>query len=93
MDDMETCSEGLRDLGEEDVLSSPPPSVIPPSSPTVVGTPMVVDQPQSPLSPQTIVDNTQLDLTLLEQAHPRREPSQKYAFYSPFRTSVIHSSS
>ena len=80
MDEMETCSEGLRDLGEEDVLSSPPPSVIaPPSPPAVMGTPMMVDQPQSPLSPQTTVANTQLDLTFaLEQAQPRREPSQKY---------------
>ena len=76
MDEMETCSEGLRDLGEEDVLSSPPPSIIsPPSPPTIMGTPMVVDQPQSP---QTMVGgNTQLDLTLLDQAQPRREPSPK----------------
>ena len=78
---METCSEGLRDLGEEDVLSSPPPSIIaPPSPPAMMGTPMMVDQPQSPLSPlspQTMVGTTQLDLTLLEQAQPRREPSQK----------------
>jgi len=74
---METCSEGLRDLGEEDVISSPPPSIIsPPSPPTIMGTPMVVDQPQSP---QTMVGgNTQLDLTLLDQAQPRREPSPKY---------------
>jgi len=72
MDEMETCSEGLRDLGEEDVLSSPPPSIIsPPSPPTIMGTPMVVDQPQSP-------QTTQLDLTLLDQAQPRREPSPKY---------------
>jgi len=79
MDEMETCSEGLRDLGEEDVLSSPPPSVLaPPSPPAIMGTPMMVDQPQSPLSPQTMVGSTQLDLTLLEQAQPRREPSQKY---------------
>ena len=73
MDVMDTCSdgEGLRDLGDDDVLSSSPP---PPTPPTVLGTPMVVDQPQSPLSPQT-----HLDLPFLDTSHlVPREPSPKY---------------
>jgi len=72
MDDMETCSEGVRDLGEEDVdgpaheldpVMTSPPSV----------TPMLVE-PHTPPSPS----QTHLELTLLEPALPRREPSEKY---------------
>ena len=84
MDVMDTCSdgEGLRDLGEEDILpafnpiassnvASSPPASTPPS---VLGTPMIVDQPQSPLSPQT-----QLDLPFLDTSQTLpREPSPKY---------------
>ena len=79
MDEINTCSGGLRDLvlGKEDVLSSPSRSII--SSPSIMGTPMVaVVQVHQPQSPQTMVGgNTQLDLTLLDQAQPRREPSPK----------------
>lgn len=67
---MEMCSEEvLRDLGEDDVDSGPelePVALCPP-------TPMLVEQ-NTPLAPT----NTNLDLTLLEPAIPRREPSQKY---------------
>jgi len=70
MDDMDLCSEEvLRDLGEDDVDSGPelePVALCPP-------TPMLVEQ-NTPLAPT----NTNLDLTLLEPAIPRREPSQKY---------------
>ena len=75
MDVMDTCSdgEGQRDLGEDDVLSSPP------TPPTVLGTPMVVDQPQSPLSPQTTVPTTHLDIPFLDTSQlVPREPSPKY---------------
>ena len=75
MDVMDTCSdgEGQRDLGEDDVLSSPP------TPPTVLGTPMVVDQPQSPLSPQTMVPSTHLDIPFLDTSQQvPREPSPKY---------------
>ena len=85
MDVMDTCSdgEGLRDLGEEEILppfnpiaasttvASSPPASTPPS---VLGTPMIVDQPQSPLSP-----HTQLDLPFLDTSQTLpREPSPKY---------------
>jgi len=67
---MDLCSEEvLRDLGEDDVDSGPelePVALCPP-------TPMLVEQ-NTPLAPT----NTNLDLTLLEPAIPRREPSQKY---------------
>jgi len=64
MDDMETCSEGVL----EEVVDSPPSLSSPPSV-----TPMVVE-PHTPPSPS----HTQLELTLLEPALPRREPSEKY---------------
>ena len=84
MDVMDTCSdgEGLRDLGEEDVLCPPftpttssaavssPPAPTPPS---VLGTPMIVDQPQSPLSPDTQLDLPFLDtsVTMLRELSPK----------------------
>lgn len=83
---MDTCSEGdgVRDLGEEEDLSvSPPPGqVTPPSGHTApilpLGTPMMVDQPQSPLSPLTMLGNTQLDLSVLDTSNiQKREPSAK----------------
>ena len=86
MDVMDTCSEGdgVRDLAEEEDLSvSPPPGqVTPPSGHTApilpLGTPMMVDQPQSPLSPLTMLGNTQLDLSVLDTSNiQKREPSAK----------------
>ena len=84
MDVMDTCSEGdgVRDLGEEDVLSSPPPGTVTPPGPATpilpLGTPMMVDQPQSPLSPVTMLGHTQLDLSVLDTSNiQKREPSQK----------------
>ena len=81
--DMDTCSEGegVRDLGEEDVLASPPPSTPPGAllAPSL-GTPMLVDQPQSPLSPVTsMIGNTQLDISYEDTSINlvKREPSQK----------------
>ena len=64
---MDTCSEGdggrdldLGDAETEDVLSSPPPGPV-----TMASVPMMVDQPQSPLSPGpvTMLANTTLDLS------------------------------
>jgi len=67
---METCSEEvLRDLGDDDVDSEPELDPVAASPPT----PMMVE-PTTPIGPA----HTSLDLTLLEPAIPRREPSQKY---------------
>ena len=83
MDVMDTCSEGdggrdldLGDAETEDVLSSPPPGPV-----TMASVPMMVDQPQSPLSPGpvTMLANTTLDLSsFLDTSNTqKREPSQK----------------
>ena len=78
MDVMDTGSDGdtnVRDLGEEDVRVSPPPAT-PPAMPA--STPMIVDQPQSPLSPITMLTQAQLDLSCLENSVTIvREPSPK----------------
>ena len=84
MDVMDTCSEGdggrdldLGDAETEDVLSSPPPGPV-----TMASVPMMVDQPQSPLSPGpvTMLANTTLDLSsFLDTSNTqKREPSQKW---------------
>jgi hypothetical protein len=75
MDDMDTGSEGMRDLGEEEVLvSSPPPYIPAPSFPS-----------STPLSPTAVMmvcesngggGPTPSDLLLLD--NPCKEPSPKY---------------
>lgn len=90
MDVMDTCSEGeeVRDLGEEDVLSSPPPGLATPPVPScpLNATPMMVDGPQSPppvlpIPPVTsLLGSTSLDLSayLESVSTQKREPSEKY---------------
>merc|ERR1719308_79785 len=90
MDVMDTCSEGeeVRDLGEEDVLSSPPPGLATPPIPSgpLNATPMLVDGPQSPppilpIPPVTsLLGSTNLDLSayLESVSTQKREPSEKY---------------
>ena len=79
MDVMDTGSDGgdvVRDLGEEDVLSSSPPPSTPPTP--ALTTPMIVDQPQSPLSPITMLSSAQLDLSCLDTSNMvKRDPSPK----------------
>ena len=89
MDVMDTCSEGeeVRDLGEEDVLSSPPPGLTTPPAPPgpLNATPMIVDGPQSPppvlpIPPVTsLLGSTSLDLSayLESVSTQKREPSEK----------------
>ena len=65
MDDMDTCSEGMRDLGEEDVPVSPPPYT----------TTTSLTLQQGPLSPMCDTATTPADLML---DLPFMEPSPKY---------------
>jgi hypothetical protein len=66
MDDMETCSEGMRELGEEEVVDVSPP-------PYTTTTTSLLTTPLSPMCETSVPTPADLMLDI-----PYKEPSPKY---------------